>query len=138
MAKLSRYTRPVTQPPKRSGIFLLILKGAIMSIVISIFCIAILALLALISENTSIESYSQYILVAVSLVSIFLGSVWATKEIGSKGLIIGMSIGVVYVLISLVIGMELNQETLSVLIVANKLGAGLAAGALGGLVGVNL
>lgn len=138
MAKSSRYTRPIVQPHRQSSIFLLILKGAVVSVVISTFCIALLALLALISENSSIESYSQYILVAISLISIFLGSVWATKEIGSKGLIIGMSVGVVYVLISLVIGMELNQETLSILMVANKLGAGLAAGALGGLVGVNL
>jgi len=80
----------------------------------------------------------QYIMVGVTLTSIFIGSAYATQQAQAMGLIIGMTIGIIYVLVSLSIGIELNNETLSIFVVANKLVAGLAAGALGGLVGVNL
>ena len=138
MAKTSRYTRPATQPAKPPRATMLILKGAFISIVTSVLCIVTLALITLATENTSIESYAPYIMIGVSLLSIFIGSAWATKEAQARGLLIGMAVGVIYVLLSLAIGIELNQETLSLLVVANKLGAGLAAGALGGMVGVNL
>jgi len=80
----------------------------------------------------------QYILVGVSLTSIFIGSAYATQKAQTMGLIIGMTVGIIYVLVSLGIGVELNNDTLSIFVVANKIVAGLAAGALGGLVGVNL
>lgn len=138
MAKASRNTRPATHPAKPPSVTMLILKGAFISIITSVLCIVTLALITLATENTSIESYAHYIMVGVSLLSIFIGSAWATKEAQARGLLIGMTVGVIYVLLSLAIGLELNQETLSLLVVANKLSAGLAAGALGGLVGVNL
>ncbi|HAK73756.1 MAG TPA: TIGR04086 family membrane protein [Sporomusaceae bacterium] len=116
----------------------LILKGVITSVAVSIFCILFLALISLTSDNTFIEAYMQYIMVGVSLTSIFIGSAYATQQAQAMGLIIGVTVGIIYVLVSLGIGVELNNETLSMLVVVNKLVAGVAAGALGGLVGVNL
>jgi putative membrane protein (TIGR04086 family) len=130
--------RTNTQPPKSSGTAVLIFKGVITSVAVSIFCILFLALISLTSDNTFIEAYMQYIMVGVTLTSIFIGSAYATQQAQAMGLIIGMTIGIIYVLVSLSIGIELNNETLSIFVVANKLVAGLAAGALGGLVGVNL
>jgi len=138
VTKISRRMRTNTQPPKSSGTAVLIFKGVITSVAVSIFCILFLALISLTSDNTFIEAYMQYIMVGVTLTSIFIGSAYATQQAQAMGLIIGMTIGIIYVLVSLSIGIELNNETLSIFVVANKLVAGLAAGALGGLVGVNL
>ncbi|MPN12485.1 hypothetical protein SDC9_159803 [bioreactor metagenome] len=80
----------------------------------------------------------QYIMVGVTMVSIFVGSVYATQKSESKGLIIGMAIGFIYVLCSIGIGLEITHEPVVLLVLVNKCIAGLAAGALGGLVGVNL
>lgn len=138
MNKITRRFRSNTQPPKSSGMTVLILKGVITSVAVSIFCILFLALISLTSDNTFIEAYMQYIMVGVSLTSIFIGSAYATQQAQAMGLIIGVTVGIIYVLVSLGIGVELNNETLSILVVVNKLVAGIAAGALGGLVGVNL
>lgn len=138
MNKISRRLRSNTQPPRSDGTAVLIFKGVITSVAVSVFCILFLSLISLTSDNSFIDAYMQYILVGVSLTSIFIGSAYATQKAQTMGLIIGMTVGIIYVLVSLGIGIELNNDTLSIFVVANKIVAGLAAGALGGLVGVNL
>ncbi|TCL31790.1 putative membrane protein (TIGR04086 family) [Anaerospora hongkongensis] len=138
MNKISRRLRSNTQPPRSDGTAVLIFKGVITSVAVSVFCILFLSLISLTSDNSFIDAYMQYILVGVSLTSIFIGSAYATQKAQTMGLIIGMTVGIIYVLVSLGIGVELNNDTLSIFVVANKIVAGLAAGALGGLVGVNL
>lgn len=138
MNKISRRLRSNTQPPRSDGTAVLIFKGVITSVAVSVFCILFLSLISLTSDSSFIDAYMQYILVGVSLTSIFIGSAYATQKAQTMGLIIGMMVGIIYVLVSLGIGVELNNDTLSIFVVANKIVAGLAAGALGGLVGVNL
>lgn len=109
-----------------------------MSLFVSVICTLLLSLVSLIAENLRLDHYVQYIMVAITMLSIFIGSAFATQKAASMGLILGMTIGVVYVLLSVAIGMKLSHETISLLVLANKLAAGIAAGALGGLVGINL
>lgn len=139
MAKITRRARfaPKRQP-KDAGAVILIFQGVVASLIVSIVCMLFLSFVSLVSENTYIDKYMQYIMVAVTMVSIFVGSVYATQKAESKGLIIGMAIGIIYVLISVGLGMKLSHEPFIMLVLLNKFIAGVAAGALGGLVGVNL
>lgn len=127
-----------TKLQKKSGIAVLIGKGVILSFILSLLFTIFLSLINLITESSYVDSYMQYIMVGITMVSIFIGSTYATLHAESMGLIIGISVGIIYVLISVAIGMKLSQESISLLILANKIIAGTAAGALGGLVGVNL
>lgn len=136
--KVSRQPRFKVLPKKAPGFAVLIFKGVLVSLFVSLICILFLSLASLATDNLVLEDYLQYIMVAVTMISIFLGGAFAAQRAGSAGLIIGMAVGVVYVLISIAIGIESTPETLSFWILGNKLLAGLAAGALGGLVGVNL
>lgn len=138
MPKVTKRTRFSAKRQQDAGIALLIFKGVIASLIVSIVSILFLSLISLVNENTFIERYMQYLMVAVTMVSIFVGSVYATQKAESKGLIIGMAIGFIYVLFSVGLGMKLTHEPIIYLVLANKCLAGLAAGALGGLVGVNL
>lgn len=138
MAKVSRRTRFNAQPPKKVGATVLILQGVLVSISVSLVCVVSLALISLASENNSVENSLNYIMIGVTLISIFIGSVYATQKAQTMGLVIGVAVGAIYVLAALAIGIELTPDTLSLLVVANKLAAGMAAGALGGMVGVNL
>ena len=138
MARPSRHSRPVVAAPKSTGIFMLILKGSLVSLIVALVFLFMLAIVSLLSDRVPLDSYLAYIMVGVTLLSIFIGSAWAAKEAQTMGLIIGMAVGFIYVLFSLTVGVEIYQESISWLVLANKLGAGLAAGALGGLVGVNL
>jgi putative membrane protein (TIGR04086 family) len=139
---MAKVTRRARFSPKRqlqdTGIALLIVKGVVASLIVSIASVLFLSVISLATENTFIDQYMQYIMVGVTMISIFMGSVYATQKAESKGLLIGMVIGIIYVLFSIGLGMKLSPEPFVWLVLINKCIAGIAAGGLGGLVGVNL
>ena len=138
MAKTMKRSSFNTKLQKKRSIAVLIGKGVFLSLIISLLFTVFLSMINLITESSYVDNYLQYIMVGITMISIFIGSTYATLRAESMGLIIGVSVGVIYVLISVAIGMNLSQESISLLILANKMIAGIAAGALGGLVGVNL
>lgn len=138
MAKVSRRGRFGAQIQKSPGVAVLIFKGLLVSLAVSLVCILFLALTSLATESLLVENYMRYIMVGVTVISIFIGAAYAARKAGSAGLIIGMAVGAVYVLVSLAIGLEITPDSVSFLVLANKFVAGIAAGALGGLIGVNL
>lgn len=126
------------KPRKISAMLLMVAAGVLVSLVISLVAIAFLSLCLLFSDNLAIERHISYVIVGITLLSIFAGSVYATFTLEARGLVMGMVIGFCYVSLSILIGLELVGEPFSLLVLANKYVAGIAAGALGGLVGVNL
>lgn len=138
MAKVTRRTRFGVQPQKVPGAVTAIGKGVVVSLVVSLVAIIFLSVVSLATENLFIENYLRYIMVGVTVASIFIGSAYAAQRAGGAGLLVGMAVGVIYVLISVGVGLETTPEPVSLLVLVNKFFAGIAAGALGGLVGVNL
>lgn len=138
MAKLSRRAKNYSQTPRNTNMPLAVFKGVAVSIAISLFCAVCLSLIILLSDSRFIDSYIEYIMVAVTMTSIFGGSMYAAKQVAGKGLLIGCAVGVIYVLFSVGIGLELGQSQVSWLMLGNKFAAGSLAGALGGFIGVNL
>jgi len=138
MAKASRRTKNYPQVPRNINSSMAIFKGVTVSIVSSLICAVGLSIISLISEDGFIDNYLEYIMVAVTMISIFVGSVYATKQTAAKGLLVGCAVGIVYVLFSVGIGIELGREQISWLMLGNKIAAGSLAGALGGFIGVNL
>lgn len=138
MAKTSYRTKSTPKKPENTNIPLVIFKGVAVSIVISLLCAVGLSVISLLSEDRFIENYLEYIMVAITMVSIFAGSVYATKQTAAKGLLIGCAVGGVYVLFSIGVSLEFAHEQVSWLMLVNKFAAGSLAGALGGFIGVNL
>lgn len=138
MARVTKNTRFISRPSKDKGIAVLIFQGVIVSLIVSFISILLLTLISLSSDNIFIDQYIKYIMVGITMVSIFIGSVYATQQAESRGLIIGIAIGAVFVLISIGFGLKTSQESIMPLVILNKFFAGVAAGALGGLIGVNL
>lgn len=138
MVKNFKRSRFNAKQPDRQQFPILVAKGVTFSLVVSILMTILLALAHFLLDNSFIEHYLQYIIVAITIVSIFLGSAYSAHQSGSRAIPLGVAIGIVYVILSAAIAMEVNNETISVMVLANKVGAGIAVGALGGLVGVNL
>ena len=138
MAKISRRTKGYPQAPRAANIPLAVLKGVGVSIAASLMGVVGLAVITLASENSVIDHYLEYSMVAITMISIFAGSVYAAKQTAAKGLLVGCTVGLIYVLFSAGVGNELGQEQISWLMLGNKLTAGCMAGALGGFIGVNL
>ncbi len=138
MAKVTRRTRVSVPTQKVPGAVMAIGAGVLVSLMVSLVAIIFLSVVSLATESLFIESYLRYIMVAVTVTSIFIGSAFAAQRAGGAGLLVGMAVGLMYVLISVGVGLEMTQEPVSLLVLANKAFAGIAAGALGGLVGVNI
>jgi putative membrane protein (TIGR04086 family) len=138
VAKVTRRTRMNVPPQKMPGAAMAIGAGVLVSLMVSLVAIIFLSVISLATESLFIENYLRYIMVAVTVTSIFIGSAFAAQRAGGAGLLVGMAVGIVYVLISIGVVLEMTQEPVSLLALANKVFAGIAAGALGGLVGVNL
>lgn len=138
MAKVTRRTRVNVPTQKVPGAVMAIGAGVLVSLIVSLVAIVFLSVVSLATESLFIENYLRYIMVAVTVTSIFIGSAFAAQRAGGAGLLVGMAVGLMYVLISVGVGLEMAQEPVSLLVLANKAFAGIAAGALGGLVGVNI
>ncbi len=138
MAKVTRRTRFGVPVQKAPGAAMAIGAGVLVSLIVSLVAIIFLSVVSLATESLFVENYLRYIMVAVTVTSIFIGSAFAARRAGGAGLLVGVAVGLMYVLISVGVGLEMTQEPVSLLVLANKAFAGIAAGALGGLVGVNL
>ncbi|KYZ77158.1 hypothetical protein AXX12_03225 [Anaerosporomusa subterranea] len=138
MAKAAKYRKSGMPPSRSAGTAISIIVGFIVSVCISLLFITLLSLMNVISDTFYIDNYLQYLMVAVNMISIFIGSVYAAQRVQSRVLLTGMAVGFLYVVFSVGVGMTMSGETISFSLLAGKLLTGLAAGALGGLVGVNL
>lgn len=115
-----------------------IVRGLLVSIVFTLTALFLLSLILLEREQPFSATKLQYIMIAITLSSVFTGSFLAARYSQYKGLIIGLWIGFFYAFLSITIGKAMTQEELSTLFIFNKVFASILAGALGGLVGVNL
>lgn len=138
MHKKGKFVRNNSQEQNTVNLAITLCKGVAVSFFISLTLIMILAFIRTVMENDFATEYMQYIMVAITMISIFVASLYAGCQAKSKGFIIGCCIGIIYVLISIGIGMKSGQDSITFFAFVNKLFAGAAAGALGGMLGINL
>ncbi|MDR1702601.1 MAG: TIGR04086 family membrane protein, partial [Sporomusaceae bacterium] len=145
MAKFYRKGAVVAEPKSPAEYCAVILKGVALSIIVSLICAFFLSLLTFMSDVSALDNYLEYIMIGVTLMGIFIGSVYAAKKISGKsppvlvrGLLVGVSIGIIYALFSVGISSDLGQNQILLPVLGNKVAAGSLAGALGGFIGINL
>ncbi len=112
-----------------------ILKGVLFSLVFSILTMGILSVIVFFT-NISDRTVSLLIFI-LSALSVFLGALIVAKNISSRGLLNGLVLGLGYfavlALLSLCINGSVALETQNLM----RLMAALAAGMLGGVMGIN-
>ena len=119
----------------KENTYIKIFKGLIMSFTITLIGILIFALI-LTYSNIS-ESTIPIVIIAISFVSILIGSTISTRKISKNGMINGGIIGGIYVailyLISSIVstGFSINIYTIFMIIL------GIIAGLVGGILGIN-
>ncbi|MFY9175690.1 MAG: TIGR04086 family membrane protein [Peptococcia bacterium] len=113
-----------------------IIKGLIWSL-ITTFILSILFSLLLQYTSLSegmLDSYGTFIF----FISMLVGSIIGARSAGCKGLWHGLSITLVYFLFTLLFGLALSASSLTSIFVLKRLVAALAAGVLGGIIGIGL
>ena len=121
---------------KEDSNFVRIIKGSILSIILTIICVLIFSLILAytnIPEKTMIP-----VITAVTAISILAGSIISVSKIEKKGIINGALVGLIYILTIYIIssiakgnfGITIN----SIILIASAI----IAGMLGGIIGVNI
>lgn len=116
--------------------FVKIIKGSVLAILISIVLLFIAS--ALLTYTNIKETTIPVIIIVISAISIFIGSLISSIHIKKKGIINGALVGAIYIITiylfsSIAItGFNLNIKSLIMLI------ASIVAGIIGGIVGVNI
>ena len=121
---------------RKSSNILKVIKGSLISIFISVI---LLFIASLILTYTNIgENAIPTMIIIISAISIFIGSLVSAMHIKQKGILNGSLVGAIYIIIiylfsSIAItGFNMNIKSLIML------AASIIAGTIGGIVGVNL
>lgn len=112
-----------------------ILKGSVISIIISMILLSIFAILLTytnINENTM-----PTVIIIITAFSILIGSQISTRSIKKNGIINGILVGAIYVaflyLLSSIVSKNFSMNNNSIIMIATSI----AIGGLGGIIGVN-
>lgn len=121
---------------KNDNIVFTIGKGVIYALLISLILILIYSILLSITEIS--ESTIPTITTIIVMISISMGGIISTKNIESRGWLIGIIIGSLYMLILFLIGLIIKTDIEPGGFSIFKAIMGMIIGALSGIVGINL
>lgn len=122
-------------PTSRRDSIMRILKGVVVSMVISIIILAITALIMLFSPLS--DRYLRTIAIIVSIIGLIFGGSSAAKSYTGKGWMIGGLVGIVYILALYILGMITITGFVMNTALFIMLGVGFVSGAVGGIIGTN-
>ena len=113
-----------------------VIRGLIWALVLTIILGVLISLLLQFTSlsESLLGSYSTFIF----FISMLVGSTIGSRAAGSKGLWHGLSITLLYWLLTLIIGLIWNPGALTLIFLAKRLGLTLTAGVLGGVIGIGL
>lgn len=121
---------------KKTSAIINIVKGVITAIIFSIIALIIFSIIL---TNTELaESTINPIIMAITAISIFIGSIISVSKIEKKGIINGALVGLIYILfmylLSSIINSNFSFNLNSVILII----LATIAGMIGGIIGVNL
>lgn len=113
-----------------------IIKGSIISIVFSIIALIIFSVIL---TNTQLsENTINPVIMAITAISILIGSIVSVSKIEKKGIINGAIVGLIYILaiylLSSIVNSNFSFSISSIILII----LAIIAGMVGGIIGVNL
>lgn len=112
-----------------------ILKGSVISIVITLIALIIFA--SLLSYTNVAESTIPTVTIVITIISILIGSSLCMSNVKKNGILNGAVIGLIYILViyllSSILEGNFGLNTYSIIMMIGSV----LAGALGGIIGVN-
>lgn len=116
--------------------FINVARGSIIAITITLVCLVIFSVIL---ANTEVaESTINPVIILVTAVSIFVGSIMSVSRISKRGIINGGIVGMIYFLAIYILSGIVNSNFLINISGIILIICGILAGMLGGIVGVNI
>lgn len=139
MARIEQRPRRSYQEPSHTDHpIIYVAKGSAASVVVSLLFSVFLAIISLVTDLDSIERYMPYIMLGATVCSVFAGSVYATQQAKSRGMLIGIGVGAVYILVAAMFDMHVSAGDIALIAFGKKMAITVVTGAIGGIVGTNL
>lgn len=113
-----------------------VLNGLIWSLVISI-CLSVIITLLLHFTSISEELIPAFATL-IFFLSILAGSIVSAKAAGNKGLFHGLSVGLLYFVISLILSLFVVTSSFGWLVFLKKIAYTIIASSIGGIIGIGL
>ena len=117
-------------------LFKSVIKGVLYSLVIAIILSLILAMIM--SRVDFSEPVLNVIYVVISCVSLVIGAIISVKSYGSKGWILGFTVGIIYYIALYLIGIILGGDPHFGMYEFYRLLMSIGVGTLAGMIGINL
>lgn len=134
---MAGYNRP--KDCVRSGqIVLSVGYGVLQSFLCATVFLLILTSILFFSDYSIESDVLDYVMIIMTLLSIFVAGFIAGYKLKTKGWLVGLLIGTLYAAISAGIGMEFVAAFSGYMLLGSKCILGALAGALGGIIGVNV
>lgn len=113
-----------------------VLKGSVIAVILSIIALIIFSIV--LTKTNLAQKTINPIIMGITTISIFIGSISSVSKIEKKGIINGGLVGLIYVfsiyLISGIINSNFSFNTNSIILIISSL----IAGMIGGIIGVNI
>ncbi len=113
-----------------------VLKGLILGFLFSLICFLILSIILSLS-NVS-ENFIKPASYIIMILSIVLGSVYASRKVEKNGWLYGAITGLLYIIILIIINIITSNTFSLQQIMVSRILMGLIAGTIGGILGINL
>ena len=121
---------------KESDYALYLLKGILISYLVTFLILTIISLL--LTYTNLKESSIPILTTVVMIVSIVLGSIYLTLKIGEKGWLNGGIIGLLYIVILIILNKIFIKPFMFNMYFITKIIVSLVIGIIGGMIGINL
>ena len=116
--------------------FINVARGSIIAITITLVCLVIFS--GILANTEVAESTINPVIILVTAVSIFVGSIMSVSRISKRGIINGGIVGMIYFLAIYILSGKVNsnfsKKNSGIILII----CGILAGMLGGIVGVNI
>lgn len=116
--------------------FIKIIKGSVIAIVITLISLFILSIL--LSYTSLSENIIIPVIIAITAISILVGSIFSSIKIRKQGIVNGAIVGSIYIItiyiLSSIFSADFTISTNSIILTIS----GIISGAAGGIIGVNL
>lgn len=114
---------------QKNNLVISIIKGILISFIFTVVTLTIFSILLVYTELS--EEIIRPVIITITGISILIGSSIGTKKLKKNGLIMGATIGALYILIIYMISSILNSDFSLNMISLIMIGIGLIAGMLG-------
>lgn len=116
--------------------FSALLRGTLYAIVLSVLGSGVMGMVYFLTSLS--ESTLPWLASSILFLSVMVGGGAAARKVGSNGLYHGLGVGIMFFLLSLFLALVFLPATVLFIPMLQKLLLALAAGALGGMLGVGL